>query len=186
KENPTGTGEHDYALLLITGRTDETAKLPDSWSAIQIETTEEPAVGEQVFLGAYPAGFLGGIAVQRELYLLTSLATVTKHYTFTKSVLDVLGLGGNLLAQHGSSGGVVVNGEGRLIGLITLTQDAETTAARDLRAITLEHINRSFTEETAQGLAAFLGGDREVNLRVFQSKIAPTLTKTLTDVLERE
>ena len=52
-----------------------------------------------------------------------------------------------------------MNPWGRLIGLITTTSEASTTAARDLRAITLSYINTDLQAQSGADLDAILQGD---------------------------
>lgn len=186
EQSPKGTGEDDYALLLITERTDSTKTIPDSFSFIEIlYDTEDIKKGDRVLLVAYPAGFLGGISVSKDLYISSSVVEIMDLFTFKEGTFDLFSIGGSVVAQKGSSGGAVVNTENKLIGIIVTSSIEETTADRDLRAITISHINRSFTKDTGFSLQTFFEGNMLAEANAFNTNIAPTLTQFLVDELEK-
>ncbi len=186
EQNPTGTGEHDYALLRITGRTDPNLVVSFPVPFIHPEINE-PAEGANVLVAGYPAGFLGGITIQKDLYSASAISTVKKMYTFDlqKGTADLMSVGGTVIAQKGSSGGTVVNANGDAIGLVVTSTDAEKTEDRDLRAITLAHVNRDLSENAGITLDSLLKSNLAAYARTFNTAVAPKLTKTLVDVLSR-
>lgn len=184
QSEPTGTGEHDYALLVITGVTGPGVTPLQTFPFLPIATAA-PAVGAKTLIAGYPAGFLGGITVQKDLYASSAEANVGTLYTFSDNIVDLFSVGGTILSQRGSSGGAVADGSGNLVGLIVTATDAPDTAGRDLRALTTSYIIRNFAIESGTSLAAFLGGDILAQAASFNSLTAPTLTKKLTDVLNR-
>ena len=172
--HPMGTGEHDYALLRITGSLD-TAPLPNPFPSLSPDTRE--AIGfstDQVLAVSYPAEFLAS-AAQYNLYPASSVTTVGQLMTFATKTVDVISLGGIVGAQGGSSGGAVVNAWGRLIALISTTSEGDTTAERDLRAISLSYVNRDLAAQTRFDLATILGGDIAAQAIEFNKKTAPRL-----------
>jgi len=180
-ENALGTGEDDYALLLITEPVNGVT-LPDTFKAIDRDATENLVLQNDALLVAgYPAGFLGGTSVHKELYAGSSITKAFELYTFDTGSLDLISLGGTILAQQGSSGGPVVNEYGNLVGLISVSSDAESTADRDLRAITLEHIERSLVANNQTTLEELLMGDLQAKADAFNKDTAPTLLQTLID-----
>ena len=184
KDNtPTGTGENDYAFLLINGTTDPNASLPASFAALPM-SGGNPQVGEGILLAAYPAGVLGGIAISLNLYLTSAIAAVGEVYTFSDQAnIDLFSLGGTLVAQSGSSGGAAVSLQGKLQGLIATEVPAATTAGRDLRAITIAHINRSLSAAGLGGITSLLSQDAAKFAADFNSKLAPAETKALESAL---
>jgi hypothetical protein len=177
---PVGTGEHDYALLFVEER-DPHAN-PSPLSSIQYDTREGISFeSDRVILASYPAGFVGGFTVQNNLYPATTFAYIRKMFTFETSSIDLFSLGGTILAQGGSSGGGVINQWGRLVGLIVTSSDGKTTAERDLRAITLAHIDRSIRIHTGLGLTDFLGSDVQTRADYFRTNELPTLAQLLMD-----
>ena len=186
QQTPKGTGEADYALILITGRTDPVKVLPETFSFIPPEyNSGKIEVGGGVLLAAYPAGFLGGISIQKDLYISSTVTKIMELFTFGSGTLDVFSIGGSVVAQQGSSGGAVVNEEGRLLGIIVTSSVAESTQDRDLRAIAIGHINRSFVKDTGFDLQTLFSGDIIAEADAFGENIAPELTQLLVDELEK-
>lgn len=181
--DPKGTGENDYAFLRITGRTDPNAELPASFPHLPVDTNADIKTGGEVLVAAYPAGFLGGISIQKDLFAVSSIATIGERFTFDTNTVDLFSTGGTVVSQGGSSGGAAVSQDGTLIGLIVTSTRADTTAERDLRAITLAHINRSLFAYANTSLEALLFGDITLRARLFNIGTAPTLTNILTDAL---
>ncbi len=183
--DPTGTGENDYAFLRITGRTNPDAALPASFPYLEPDTREDAiAIGDQALTAGYPAGFLGGIAIQRELYISSSVTPVREVFTF-ETLADLFSIGGSVVAQKGASGGAVVSSAGKLVGVIVTSTDSDTTGGRDLRAITFSHIDRSLARHSATSVARILGGNSAGDALDFQTGTAPTLTRLLTEYLDR-
>src|SRR3989344_7633758 len=187
--NPTGTGEHDYALLRITGPYD--VRVPDvskaSYPSIPFDVREAISFpGDLMLITAYPAEFVGSAATQFDLHPVSSTAPVSELLTFHSRTIDLISFKGAAEAQSGSSGGPVVNAWGYATGIITTTSDGLTTAERELRAITTSYIDRDLMLQTGTGLAATLSGDLQATADNFKAKNAPTLTKLLIDqILKR-
>ena len=172
--HPTGTGEHDYALLLITGSLDGSPVL--SLPYLPFDTREAIGFeGDQVLVASYPAEFIGGIAAQLNLYGASSITTIGQLMTFFTKSVDLISLGGIIGAQSGSSGGAVVNVWGRLIAIIATTSEGATTADRDLRAITLSYISRDLGLQTQFDLPTILGGDVSAQAQDFKLRTLPRL-----------
>lgn len=177
KQHVTGTGEDDYALLYVVD--DVTGTLPATFPYIPVDIREAIAQTDQsVLVAAYPAEFSGPAATLRSLYATVSGSFIKDVFTFRERTLDIISLGATPLAQAGSSGGAVINAWGRLVGIIVTTTEGATTGTRDLRAITLAHINRSFQESVGLGLPAFLEGEIPT-LHLTLTKQNETLRQTL-------
>jgi S1-C subfamily serine protease len=191
--HPFGSGEHDYALLLIARSVDGLstqagAPLPAApaggFRPLPFDTRE--AIGFQddsVLAASYPAEFIGSLATQFNFYAASSVTTIKQLLTFNTGTVDLISLGGIIEAQGGSSGGAVVNAWGRLIGIITTTSEGDTTAARDLRALTLSYISRDLAAQTQFDLPTTLGGDVFAEADDFNSAIAPGLINLFLDRL---
>lgn len=174
-----GTGEHDYALLYIARSMDGTP-LPSSFPALVPDVREGIGfVDDSILVASYPAEFLGGLAATNALYAASADTSVKQLMTFTTDTVDVYSLGGVILAQSGSSGGAAANAWGYLIGLITTTSEAPTTADRDLRAVTLAYINRDIMTQTGFDLPTILGGDPVLETQEFTTREAPQLIALL-------
>jgi len=184
-ETPKGNGEHDYALLRITGFIAAPDKgAPSQFPHLSV-ALDAPKVGDAMLVAGYPAGFLGGAIIQKELYAASANATVQELYTFDTTTPDLFSIGGSVVAQQGSSGGAVARQDGALVGLITTSSQGETTGDRDLRALSTEYIIRSFESERGISLANYLGRNLSIEHDLFMSSTAPLLTAQLIGVLEK-
>jgi len=186
-DHATGTGEHDYALLRVTGpATQSSLPLPDRFPALPVDTRDAIGfLGDLALVASYPAEFIGGIAAQFDLYPASSVTPIQDLLTFHTKTVDLISLGGIIEAQSGSSGGAVVNAWGRLIGVITTTSEGATTAERDLRAITLSYINSDLAVQSGFDLAFILGGDIAAQAADFKAHEAPALNRLLIEQLAR-
>lgn len=180
--NPTGTGENDFAFLRVTG-TINGDKLPENFPYLIPDVREFIEKKEPVLLVSYPAGFLGGQAIQQNLNIASSITEIQDFFTFKGNTIDLISVGGTIVSQKGSSGGGVVDKYVSLLGIISTSSNADTTSQRELRAITLAHINRALQSEIGIGLESFLGQNPEEFAKTFASTTAPLLTKVITDVL---
>lgn len=185
-QNPTGTGQNDYALLRITGRIDGTP-LQENFPFLPLEEDEEVSIIDApIVIAGYPAGFLGSIAIERDLYLYSSISTIKDIYTFSQdNTKDMISIGGTIIAQKGASGGAVSSKDGTLLGVIVTTTISSTTEARDLRAITTGHIQRSFKKEEGASLQTLLKSDIAGSAKNFNDRIAPILQSILVREIER-
>lgn len=181
-----GTGEHDYALLVLTGTTDPQGTLPSSFPRIPMENSY-PDIGDPMLLAAYPAGFLSGELISKSLYASSAITYVTQLFTFDGNIkkVDLFSIGGTILSQAGSSGGAVVQlGNGKLAGIIATATVGASTGTRDLRAITLPHIDASLAAQGKVGLIALLTGDLNAKAADFNVNVAPALTAALEAALK--
>lgn len=168
---PMGTGENDFALLAIT-RTTNGAPLPSYFPAVPFYRGEN-TIGEEVGIGGYAAQYLTSAQVFSSLsptFLTGSIASIFTFHTTSQDVLSILG---GKASQEGSSGGGVVNANGKLIGLITTSEISGDFATRHLRVITPTHIESSFQSDTGQSIASYLGSaSASVLVENYSSKVA--------------
>jgi S1-C subfamily serine protease len=177
-KRPTGTGESDYALLVIT-KTIDSSPLPAGFPYLPVDTREAIAfTSDRVLLAGYPAEFaIKNTTGASILYPASVFTKVGNLLTFGDRSVDLISLDGAVLAQSGSSGGAVMNIWGLLVGLISTTSEGATTAERELRAITLAYIDRDIAATTGAGLASLLAGDVRAKATSFMNVQAPALTQ---------
>lgn len=157
-----------------------TNNIPPLFPAVSFATDDTDVTKlKEVLVAGYPAGFLGGITVSKSLFAASSVASVQEFFTFHEGTFDLISLGGSIVAQPGSSGGAVVAPTDKLVALITTSTNAETTAERDLRAVTLSHINRAITQERGEQLSTFLSGNLSAKRALFEKNNAPALRSLL-------
>lgn len=179
EEKPLGTGEYDYAFLKITERLDK-SEIRD-FTFIPIDANEDNLVIDTpTLLISYPAGFLGGIAISNYLYQSSAESVINDIFTFKEGTIDLVSIGGTVVSQRGSSGGAVISKEGKLLGIISVSSEADSTKDRDLRAITLAYINRDLLDKTKTSLSSLVLNADSVS-SVFDASLFNLLKKTLED-----
>lgn len=185
QENPEGTGENDFALLRITSSRTQTP-LPSQFPFIPPDTSNESlVVGAPVLLASYPAGFLGSATIQKDLWPASAISSIIQLFTFKTGTIDAISVGGSIIAQKGSSGsGVIDMRTGKMIALISTTTSGDTTAERNLSAITLAHIDRSITADLGVGLSSFLLDDLATKADIFSKTLLATLRELLLQKLK--
>lgn len=142
---PISTGEHDYAFLQIDA--------PSPVPYVSLDTTGVDIVpGTPISASAYPAELLTPSQVSQELYAITTTGTIGQRYSFGTSTADVFSIGETFLAQSGSSGGMVLDQYGSLIGIITTISDAQNVP-REARALSLVYIDRDLNKNLGFGIA---------------------------------
>ncbi|MGE5540812.1 MAG: S1 family peptidase [Bacillota bacterium] len=169
---PTGTGEHDYALLAITGRTGG-GSLPSSFSAVPLSPTS-PRTGDAVLIGSYGAQELSSSQIRSGIYPTFATSTIIDRFTFDTTTIDVIEVAGSAASQEGSSGGAIVNSKGQLIGLITTSQISGPVSQRKMHAITADYIRRDFGAHSNKGsFGEYFGSSLTTLLNTY----APTAQK---------
>ncbi|MDD5356789.1 MAG: trypsin-like peptidase domain-containing protein [Candidatus Pacebacteria bacterium] len=144
--SPVGTGEHDYALLMSNTR---------SFAPLAHENTEP---GEDTILAGYPSPFTS-LSSRDNLNFLSVLTQTEKTQGFRGNGDDLLYFGGSLLAERGSSGGPVINEDGKVLGILVTATPGITVASRESRAISASYIQKDFREENGTSIQEFLSGD---------------------------
>lgn len=177
---PTGTGERDYALLYVTNTTSG-EPLPDNFPALAIDSELLPrtVTGSTVVAAGYPASDLIRNGANTALLSVVATTTISELYTFGSNYADVFSIRGSAVGAEGSSGGPIVNDEGKVIGMIVTRGDDTTDGPGSLRAITLSHIHRTILEETGFSLERNLSGDLAYRSTIFTNTLAPFLTSLL-------
>lgn len=183
--DPVGTGEHDYALLWITGRVDG-SPLPAAFPYVPFSASDVVEQDAPVLVAGYPAELVGTIATLRDLYITSTISSIKKIFTFESITADLVSVGGSVVAQKGASGGAVVDAHSKLIGVVVTATDGASTDERDLRAATMAHISRSMQTHTGKTLMEFLTGDPVVLGSIFNTNEAPILAQKLIDAIEEE
>ncbi len=154
-----GTGEHDYALLQIIQDPSSDTPLPEEFTYIQPDASlVSSAANQAVLIRAYPAEFVGSHITLSSLRPVSTVTTIGSVATFSNieddatPTIDLISLGGTIVAQGGSSGGAVISDSAKLTGLIVTSTRKAETKDRNLKAITLSHINASIKEQTDKSL----------------------------------
>jgi S1-C subfamily serine protease len=167
--DPKGTGENDYGFLFITSPVSDTSASPENFPFVPLNLYSDPQEKDAVLVAGYPAGFLGSFVIFNGLYSASSIITVKEIFTFNTDTIDLFSIGGSIVSQKGSSGGAVVDRDGNVVGIVVTTTEEDKTSERDLRAITILHINRSLYKEIGQNLPTFLKPEPSNYVEIFYS-----------------
>lgn len=165
---PTGTGEHDIALLFIS-KSAVQKTLPTAFQYVPL-ATYQPKKGIPVVIGSYAAQFLSVSEIQSSLYPTIVYAAVRDVFTFVSNTIDLISLGGTAAAQEGSSGGGIVDSYGNLVGTITTSTVKGATQTRNLNAITTTYIRRDYAQEESQSFDSMLAKSPNENIIEFSQK----------------
>lgn len=179
--NPRGNGKNDIALLSIT-RSATGAPLPAEFAYVPFGE-KAPKVGDAIAIGAYGAQSLTTAQIKNSLMPTLVLGSVRDVYTFGGNTVDLISLGGSDAAQHGSSGGGIVDAQGDMVALITTSTTVGAPSERDLRAVTAGHVRESFEEDMGLDLDEYLATYRSENLVTSIAERNEALRLTLTKVL---
>ncbi|HED37242.1 MAG TPA: serine protease [Ignavibacteria bacterium] len=187
-QDPKGTGENDFAILLINSSLKKGKALPKEFPYIATDiSNSNNTVGSPVLIVGYPAGFLGGTAIQKNLYQASAFTNIKNIYTFSKTTTDLVSVGGSIIAQKGSSGGGIISTiTSKLLGIVVTSSSAFSTSDRDLNAITLAHINRSILKDIGVTLNDFLSSNLTGTTKHFNTNMQPGLTKILEDAINKK
>lgn len=178
-ENPTGTGERDYALLYVSESLD--GDFPESFPALTLNSSElqRDDKDRDVLAAGYPAEILLTEGPRADLVPTVADTTITELFTFGSGDADLIAIGPSTVGEQGSSGGPVVSEDGSLIGLIVTRGNESEEGAKSLRALTLSYINETIFEETGFNLMNTLVGDLAFRSEIFKSALAPFLAYLL-------
>jgi hypothetical protein len=180
KDNPTGTGEYDYAFLAIT-KSATNAPLPETFPFMPLGAGNLTQ-GEPVVIGGYAAQFISSSQIQSSLYPTLVFGFIADIFTFTSSTIDVITISGSAASQEGSSGGGIAEAGGVLGGIVTTSTVEGETATRTLAAITTGYIRRSYQEESGQSVEELFARSPAESAEEFEEKISD-LRETLTAAL---
>ncbi len=156
-QHPIGTGEKDYAFLLLSHR---------NASFLTYNTKIPPTSGENVIMAGYPSPFTS-LTLQNKLDFVSVLTQIANTDSFSYNSPDLLYFGGSLVAEHGSSGGPIVDNNASLIGIIVTATPADTVETRQATAISLTYIDKDLAATTGMGLEAYLSGNLEQKQQSF-------------------
>lgn len=143
-----GTGEHDFAVLAITGSATP-LPLPGSFSYIPLSKSE-PKDGMELALGTYGAQSLSSKQIQDSLFPTLVIAKVKNRFSFGDGRIDLIALTGSAASQQGSSGGAVANAQGELVGIVTTSTQTGDYSTRETRAVTTAHMRASFKIDSGE------------------------------------
>jgi len=189
RDEPTGSGESDFAILRVSAMADGNPSVPLTFDFLSPDTADSPVEkSETVLVAGFPSAMIGGIETALSLSGTSAFSTIQGVYQFSDNHVDLLSLGGSIVAQQGVSGGAVVNDKGALVGMTVVSTVAETTDRRDLRAISMAHVSRELEAQTGKSLLTITIPGRKESSELFSwfdTNIKNKLMRRLVEVIER-
>lgn len=178
--SPVGTGENDYAVLLITTPVGPAPK-DQLFSSASLSIDAADLKDEvSVTIAGYPGTNTGVFSVDAQPGLKVADTRIDEYFTFGARTSDVLQTGVNIVAKRGSSGGGVFN-NGELYGLIVTTNDgADGTYAN---ALTLPYIKRDFQNDTGIPFEEFVATSLDTLKQRFASSYKDELKRIISESL---
>ena len=156
--SPVGTGENDYALILLTTPIGPGPRSTVFKSASLAVSSPDLRDNLSVTIAGYPSLNSGVFDVDTHPGLKIADTQINEYFTFDIRTLDVLQTGENVVAKRGSSGGGVFSNNA-LYGLIVTTNQGETGTYAN--ALTLPYIKRDFKEDTGIDFDEFVSRSTE-------------------------
>lgn len=178
--SPKGTGERDYALLYVTSGLNN-KPMPSKFPALpfDIKPLTTGIVTSEVFATGYPAESILKTDISLPLIPKQATTSIAELMTFGSNLVDLFTIRGTSIGEHGSSGGPVVNKDGKAVGIISTKGDDASFGKGSLRAISLSYIDRTIKEETLYSLTQNLGGNLPRRAQIFKETIVPFLQKEI-------
>ncbi len=163
------TGENDYALLQISDGKDAVSALPMPLN------TSPLSPGSKIQLVSYPAGVLASNP-KAQLSRQKDLVTLISYYTLGQSGTDAITTSETVLAQSGSSGGLIADTENRLVGIVSIVTHVTGSTLKQIRGISTGHVNTALSKHVTNGLIkASNEGSKEI-LEYFNQNYRVQLT----------
>ncbi len=176
-KNPRGTGEDDYAFLIITGNTNPGLSLPSKFNYAPISTSESNYdIGTSIDVGGFPGAPASILDLARAGSLKTDSTEITDVFTLEKNSVDVISTDTTPVAQRGASGGGVFR-NGELIGITVTTSGSGRNAK--INALTTDYINRDLRSDLGISISAFISGDVRGRSARFIEEELPALAELL-------
>lgn len=146
----TGTGEHDYALILLDEKINTSA---DQLTFIEpVSNSLEKRAS--VILGGYPA--FNANVIENALYPVIDTSRIVQTFALGNETGALGDTSPSILAIHGSSGGAVGNENGDLIGIIVASILDSETQKPSIRFISFDYIKDDIKEKTGNKFEQFI------------------------------
>ena len=157
--SPMGTGENDYAILIITTPTGPTPRTPTFTHASINISTNDLVPNIEVVAAGYPGTNSGVFEIDSTPGLRIAQTYIVDFFTFSGRTYDILQTGPNVVAQRGSSGGGIFK-ENVLYGLIVTTNT--NAGGSYINALTIPYIKRDFENTTGINFTEFVFSSHEL------------------------
>ncbi len=175
ESRPSGTGEHDYALLYVK-KSYNNEPLPTHFPSLEIDTTPLTIenISNIVSLAGYPSN--NKITAKNSLSKSKQVileGKITEIFTFSRNLADLITIDGLKLAEHGLSGGPVFNNRGHVIGMVTTKGENKQKRTDSIRAITMPYIEQNLIQETGLSLKEYKSSNLNARSKIFHKTLVP-------------
>jgi len=154
----TKIAQKDFALLKITEAVGSNP-LPETFDYFEFDPTYAVKPQEVLYSLGFPTEFLGAATIAQNTNILFTLGTIDRLVSADDDLSDAEGayLGGEISAQHGSSGGIFLEIQSsKIVGLFVGLTEGETTAERKQFMFLISYIDDIVRQERGFGLKEFL------------------------------
>lgn len=153
--NFSETGEADIAILQIVDKATGTAT--NKTFDYLLLSSSAPSINDQISIASYPADILGINGVNSLLTVQIEHLRVSNVFNFTySSQPELVETSDSIQAQHGSSGGALLNNQDQLTGIIAITVSGDSPLMKHARALTIPHISAVIQKDTGNSLNSLL------------------------------
>jgi hypothetical protein len=176
--SPKGTGEYDFAFLVITDTTSPGHKKPSSFSSADLNLNSSTLKEKnKIFVAGYPGLPPTIFDINKAGRLKTDSTEITKVYSLSKNTIDILSSGVTSVAERGSSGGGVF-AQGKLVGIIFSIN--EKSLGFILNSITLDYINRALIKDTNKSILELIQSSSLEDAKNFEKNQGSDISKIFT------
>lgn len=163
--NPRGTGEDDYAFLLITSNSNPGGYMPSKFPYAKVSTDKAIyEVGQPISVGGFPGAPATLLDLARAGNLKTDETAIDDVFTFSSGPIDVISTENTPVAARGASGGGIFK-DNNLVAL-TVTTSGSGNNAR-INGITMAYIDRDMRSDLGIGITSFITGDLQTRASNF-------------------
>ncbi len=163
--NPMGTGEHDYALILIYENNIRNLNVfPYAGVNLDVNLYD---IDLPILISGFPGGPLNVHSLRSAGVFRTDNSKITDLFTFSSREPTVFSTERTIVAERGASGGGIFNG-GSLVG-ITVTI-AQQDGGYRINALTTSYINSAIFSSMGMNLLQILGSDPRLLVQRFRDR----------------
>ncbi len=165
--SPRGTGEKDFALLLITKSTNPVLSLPSRFAYTRFNLNDSVYTKNRpISVAGFPGVPLSIFDLAKAGNLITDNNRIQDVFTFrNRNSIDIFSTFRSPVAGRGASGGGIFY-QNDLIG-VTVTISPENGGFK-INAITTTYINDALVNEIGQNLISLLSGDLNEQINIFR------------------
>lgn len=160
-EKIVGTGEFDYALLVLKDKNGKDVDESQKFPYIDIYTDYNIDIKQLVLVAGYPNMERSPETSRGSGKLLIDLSEIEDVFTLISGKVDIFTSSNSILGAAGSSGGgvfsLVDNVNLKLVGLITSVSDSSGNAK--INSISMSYIRKSMEIESDADIYDYINGD---------------------------